>query len=49
MLENVFNGESRKTLEQYDADTIKANLGLKGHISSQRLRGFSEAVRKMKK
>ena len=48
LLEMVFNGESKSTIEDLDGQDIVDELGLDDHISSQRLRGFAEAIRMMK-
>ena len=48
LLEMVFNGESKSTIEDLDGQDIVDGLGLDDHISSQRLRGFAEAIRMMK-
>ena len=43
-----FNGEPKSSIEDYDGQCLIDDMGLDGHISSQRLRGFAEAVRMMK-
>ena len=49
LLEKVFNGEPKSSIVDYDGQELIDDLGLQGTISSQRLRGFSEAIRMMKK
>ena len=48
LLEQAFNGEPKSSIDDYDGQDLIDGLGLDGHISSQRLRGFAEAVRMMK-
>ena len=48
LLEQAFNGEPKSSIDNYDGQDLIDGLGLEGHISSQRLRGFAEAVRMMK-
>ena len=48
LLEEVFNGESKSSIDNYSGQDLIDNFGLEGTISSQRLRGFAEAVRMMK-
>ena len=48
LLEEVFNGEPKSSINTYDGQDLIDGLGLEGTISSQRLRGFTEAVRMMK-
>ena len=48
LLEQTFNGEPKSSIEDYDGQCLIDDMGLDGHISSQRLRGFAEAVRMMK-
>jgi cysteine desulfuration protein SufE len=48
LLEQVFNGEPKSSIDPYEGQDLIDGLGLDGHISSQRLRGFAEAVRMMK-
>jgi len=48
LLEDVFNGEPKSSIDTYVGQDLIDGLGLKGTISSQRLRGFAEAVRMMK-
>jgi len=48
LLEKAFNGEPKSSIEDYDGQDLIDGFGLEGHISSQRLRGFAEAVRMMK-
>ena len=48
LLEQAFNGEPKSSIADYDGQGLIDGLGLEGHISSQRLRGFAEAVRMMK-
>ena len=48
LLEEVFNGEPKSSIDTYDGQDLIDGLGLEGTISSQRLRGFAEAVRMMK-
>ena len=49
LLEQAFNGEPKSSIADYDGQGLIDGLGLEGHISSQRLRGFAEAVRMMKR
>ena len=48
LLEKTFNGEPKSSIEPYEGQDLIDGFGLEGHISSQRLRGFAEAVRMMK-
>ena len=48
LLEKVFNGEPKSTIDPYDGQDLIDGLGLDGTISSQRLRGFDTAVKMMK-
>ena len=48
LLEKVFNGEPKSSIEDYDGQDLIDGFGLEGTISSQRLRGFATAVRMMK-
>ena len=48
LLEEVFNGEPKSSIVDYDGQELIDDLGLQGTISSQRLRGFTEAIRMMK-
>ena len=48
LLEDVFNGEPKSSIDTYDGQDLIDGLGLEGTISSQRLRGFAEAIRMMK-
>ena len=48
LLEQTFNGEPKSSIDSYSGQDLIDGLGLEGHISSQRLRGFTEAVRMMK-
>ena len=48
LLEEVFNGEPKSSIDNYNGQDLIDGLGLEGTISSQRLRGFAEAVRLMK-
>ena len=48
LLEQAFNGEPKSSIDNYDGQDLIDGLGLEGHISSQRLRGFAEAVKMMK-
>jgi cysteine desulfuration protein SufE len=48
LLEQVFNGEPKSSIDSYEGQDLIDGLGLDGNISSQRLRGFAEAVRMMK-
>ncbi|MBT4208489.1 SufE family protein [Candidatus Woesearchaeota archaeon] len=48
LLEEVFNGEPKSSIVDYDGQELIDDLGLQGTISSQRLRGFAEAIRMMK-
>ena len=45
LLEQTFNGEPKSSIDDYDGQELIDGFGLEGHISSQRLRGFAEAVR----
>ena len=49
LLEKTFNGEPKSSIDNYDGQDLIDGFGLEGHISSQRLRGFAEAVRMMKR
>ena len=49
LLEQTFNGEPKSSIDEYEGQDLIDGFGLEGHISSQRLRGFAEAVRIMKK
>ena len=49
LLEQTFNGEPKSSIDNYDGQNLIDGFGLEGHISSQRLRGFAEAVKMMKK
>ena len=49
LLEQAFNGEPKSSIDNYDGQDLIDGFGLEGHISSQRLRGFAEAVRMMKR
>ena len=44
----VFNDEPKSSIDKYDGQSLADGFGLKDSISSQRLRGFAEAVRMMK-
>ena len=48
LLEQTFNGEPKSSIDDYGGQDLIDGFGLDGHISSQRLRGFAEAVRMMK-
>ena len=48
LLEQTFNGEPKSSIVDYDEQELIDDLGLQGTISSQRLRGFGEAIRMMK-
>ncbi len=48
LLEKAFNGEPKSSIEPYEGQDLIDGLGLEGTISSQRLRGFAEAIRMMK-
>ena len=48
LLEQTFNGEPKSSIDSYSGQDLIDGFGLEGHISSQRLRGFAEAVRIMK-
>ena len=48
LLEQIFNGEPKSSIDNYDGQCLIDDMGLDGHISTQRLRGFAEAVRIMK-
>ena len=48
LLEEVFNGESKSSIDNYSGQDLIDEFGLVGNISTQRLRGFAEAVRMMK-
>ena len=48
LLEQTFNGEPKSSIDDYNGQDLIDGFGLDGHISSQRLRGFTEAVRMMK-
>ena len=47
LLEQAFNGEPKSSIDDYDGQDLIDGFGLEGHISSQRLRGFAEAVKMM--
>ena len=48
LLEEVFNGEPKSSIDSYSGQDLIDGFGLEGNISTQRLRGFAEAVRIMK-
>jgi sulfur transfer protein SufE len=48
LLEQTFNGEPKSSIEPYEGQDLIDGFGLDGHISTQRLRGFAEAVKMMK-
>ena len=48
LLEQTFNGEPKSSIDDYDGQGLIDGFGLEGTISSQRLRGFAEAVKMMK-
>jgi|TARA_B100001964_G_scaffold245189_1_gene330567 cysteine desulfuration protein SufE len=47
ILEMAFNGEPKSSIDNYDPQELITDLGLGGHISSQRLRGFDVAIKMM--
>ena len=49
LLEQTFNGEPKSSIDDYDGQGLIDGFGLEGTITSQRLRGFAEAVRMMKR
>ena len=48
LLEQTFNGEPKSSIDDYGGQELIDGFGLDGHISSQRLQGFAEAVKMMK-
>ena len=48
LLEKAFNGEPKSSIDEYDGQDLIDGFGLEGTITSQRLRGFAEAVKMMK-
>ena len=48
LLEMVFNGESKSTIDSYSGQDLIDEFGLRESITAQRLRGFAEAIRMMK-
>ena len=48
LLEEVFNGEPKSSIDDLDGQDLINGFGLKRTITSQRLRGFAEAIRMMK-
>ena len=48
LLEKAFNGEPKSSIDPYEGQDLIDGLGLEGTISSQRLRGFAEAIKMMK-
>ena len=48
LLEEVFNGEPKSSIDDYTGQDLIDGFGLEGQISSQRLKGFVEAIRMMK-
>jgi sulfur transfer protein SufE len=48
LLEKVFNGEPKSSIDNYSGQDLIDGFGLDGIISSQRLRGFAAAVKIMK-
>lgn len=48
LLEMVFDGEPKSSIDDYSGQELIDGLGLQGTISSQRLKGFTEAIRMMK-
>ncbi len=48
LLEEAFNGEPKSSINNYDGQDLIDGFGLEGTITSQRLRGFAEAVKMMK-
>ena len=49
LLEKVFNGEPKSSIDSYSGQYLIDGVGLYGIISSQRLRGFAIAIEMMKK
>ena len=48
LLEMIFNGEPKSSIDTYSGQDLIDEFGLKESITAQRLRGFAEAVRMMK-
>ena len=48
LLEDTFTGEPKSSIDKYDGQGLIDGFGLEGTISSQRLKGFVEAIRMMK-
>ena len=48
LLEEVFNGEPKSSIDDLDGQDLINGFGLERTITSQRLRGFAEAIRMMK-
>ena len=48
LLEDTFNGEPKSSIDEFDGQDLIDGFGLEGTISSQRLKGFAEAIRMMK-
>ena len=48
LLEEVFNGEPKSSIDDYTGQDLIDGFGLEGQISSQRLKGSVEAIRMMK-
>ena len=48
LLEEVFNGEPKSSIDDLDGQDVIDGFGLKRTITSQRLQGFAEAIRMMK-
>ena len=48
LLEEVFNGEPKSSIDDLDGQDLIDGFGLERTITSQRLRGFAEAIRMMK-
>jgi len=48
LLEMVFNGESKSTIDSYSGQDLIDEFGLRESITAQRLRGLAEAIRMMK-
>ena len=48
LLEEVFNGEPKSSIDDLDGQDVIDGFGLKRTITSQRLRGFAESIRIIK-
>ena len=48
LLEEVFNGEPKSSIDNLNGQDVIDGFGLKRTITSQRLQGFAEAIRMMK-